>query len=212
MNTWHRVEANLLCRAVHLLTGASAYGLQPLTQGQPRVFFANHSSHLDAVVLWSSLPPDIRGVTRPVAAADYWTANAVRRHLATKVFNAVLVHRPAANELHEAAEALDTLLNALDEGWSLIIFPEGTRRESSEDPSTFKSGIYYMAKKRPTVEFVPVYLDNLSRILPKGELLPVPILSAVRFGTAIKFSEGENKAEFLERASAAMNGLKEPGA
>jgi hypothetical protein len=73
----------------------------------------------------------------------------------------------------------------------------------------FKSGLYYLGKKRPDLELVPVYLDNMNRVLPRGEFLPVPLLSCITFGPPIWLEKGEPKAQFLERAREAVRRLKE---
>lgn len=170
------------------------------------IFFANHGSHLDFVVLWAVLPRQIRARTRPVAARDYWERSRLRHYLATRVFRAVLVDREGQG-LGQLRAQLDQLVAALDAGDSLIIFPEGTRAASREiEP--FKSGLDYLARRKPEVDLVPVYLHNLDRIMPKGEFLPVPQLSRITFGAPIRLQEGEAKAAFLERARAAVKELQ----
>jgi len=210
-----RFEAALICGLARLLTGVSVKGGSPPSYTDrpgPFVFYANHSSHLDAVVLWLSLPPAVRARTRPVAASDYWQAGPVRRHIAVRVLNALLVERvsSAAGTLNRRAlaESFGVLAAALDEGSSLIIFPEGTRGDG-DALARFKSGIYRLARHCPSAVFVPVYLENLNRVLPKGEFLSVPLLGGVYFGEGITLGEGERKDEFLSRAWEALNGLKE---
>ncbi len=181
-------------------------------EARQRIYFANHTSHLDFVVLWSALPPDVRILTRPVAAEDYWDKGA-RAYLAQRVFQAVLVRRRAPLEDHNVAEALaesrcmiDHIVEGMGETNSLIIFPEGTRG-TGETIGPFRSGLYYLAKKRPEVELVPAYLENLSRVLPKGEVLPVPLSCFLTFGEPLHFEEAETKTCFLERARAAVRAL-----
>jgi 1-acyl-sn-glycerol-3-phosphate acyltransferase len=169
------------------------------------IFFANHASHLDFVVLWSVLPGELRARTRPVAARDYWDASRLRRFMATQVFRAVLVDR-AAN-LGQLRTQLDQLIAALDAGNSLIIFPEGTRG-SGQEIGPFKGGLDYLSRQRPDVDLVPVYLNNLHRIMPKGEFLPVPQLSRISFGPPLRLLPGESKAAFLVRAREALESLK----
>jgi 1-acyl-sn-glycerol-3-phosphate acyltransferase len=170
------------------------------------IFFANHGSHLDFVVLWSVLPRAIRARTRPIAARDYWEASPLRRFAATKIFRAVLVDREGGG-LGQLRTQIDQLTAALDAGDSLILFPEGTRG-SGETIGPFKSGLDYLSRQRPDVDLIPVYLDNLHRIMPKGEFLPVPQLSCVCFGAPLRRLEGESKAAFLNRARAAVERLK----
>lgn len=170
-----------------------------------RVYFANHTSNLDGPVLWASLPPPIRAVTRMIGARDYWSVGRVRPFLACHVFNAVLIERrkptPDANPLVE-------MVNALGERHSLILFPEGGR-QAGDEPQPFKPGLYHLAKKRPDVQLVPVWMENLNRILPKGEILPVPVLGSVTFGEPIHLLDGESKPDFLVRAREAVLKLRQ---
>ena len=170
------------------------------------IFFANHGSHLDFVVLWAVLPNDLRARTRPVAARDYWESSRLRQYMATRVFRAVLVDR-AGGSLGQLRVQMDQLIAVLDGGDSLIIFPEGTRGSSGEI-GPFKSGLDYLARQRPDVDLVPVHLHNLQRIMPKGEFLPVPQLSCISFGAPLRRLEGESKAAFLVRAREAVARLK----
>jgi 1-acyl-sn-glycerol-3-phosphate acyltransferase len=178
-----------------------------------RIYFANHSSHLDFVVVWAALPPELRARTRPVAARDYWEKGALRPYLAQRVFRAVLLDRgaPTPAEVaptHVAArDLIDGLVTALGDDTSLIIFPEGTRG-SGETIAPFKSGIYHLARRRPDVELVPVHIDNLNRILPKGEIFPVPLISTVTFGPPLRLADGESKQPFLTRAHEAVLALR----
>jgi 1-acyl-sn-glycerol-3-phosphate acyltransferase len=169
-----------------------------------RVYFANHTSHLDAVVLWSALPTEIRNVTRPVAAKDYWAKTRWRRHLA-RSFNAMLIDRKKI-KVHQSP--VDLMIREIGDIYSLIVFPEGSRAEDGET-GPFKSGIYYLAKKRPDLELVPVYMQNLNRILPRGEVMPVPLLSSITIGHPIWLEAGEPKADFLERARRAVVSLRD---
>lgn len=196
------------------LTGFGLIGLVKLLVGaQPRwvdaapsiaqsIYFTNHSSHLDTLALWTALPAKIRSSTRPVAAKDYWGKGAMKRFIALKVLNAVLIDR----EVNRHSDPLAPLLEALRNGDSLIIFPEGTRRAQAE-PSDFKGGLYHLAEAFPDVRLVPVYLDTLHRSMPKGSLLPVPLICTVRFGGEIFLLAGEQKKVFLERARAAILAL-----
>ena len=185
-------------------------------EARQRIYFANHTSHLDFVVLWSALPGEVRARTRPVAAKDYWD-HGVKAYLAQRVFRAVLVQRGAAAQAANAEEAHATgraiteqLAEALGETDSLILFPEGTRG-TGETVAPFRSGVFYLAKRRPDVELVPAYLENLNRILPKGEVLPVPMISRLTFGAPMRVRENETKDGFLERARDAVRGLQRKG-
>ena len=167
-----------------------------------RIYFANQSSHVDTVALWSALPPRLRKRTRPVAARDYW-GSGVRKFVAHQGFNAVLIER---NREHCEGDPLQPLYDALAAGESLIIFPEGTRN-SEQQPLPFKSGLSHLATRFPDVELIPVYLDNARRSMPKGSLLPVPLICTVRFGPALASVPGESKDDFLKRARDAVVAL-----
>lgn len=199
--------ARLLVTLTRLVTGAQArwIGASPTWSSRPpqRVYFANHTSHLDALVLWAALPPVLRACTRPVAAADYWDRPGPRGWIARDLLNAVLVDRSSAKG---GREALDRLNAALAEGASLILFPEGARGDGVVIGG-LKAGLYFVAKAWPGVELVPVYLQNLCRILPKGEILPVPLLGSSTFGPPIRLEPGEGRWEFLQRARNALIAL-----
>ena len=196
--------AGCIAGFARLLTGARARwrGCGPETR--QRVYFANHTSNLDFVLLWAALPSSLRKVTRPVAAQDYWRGGLLREFLARHVFRAVLIERRTVTK---ANNPLAPMLEALGAGDSLIIFPEGTRH-SNACVGEFKPGLFHLAKASPSVQFVPVYIENLNRVLPKGEILPVPILCSVSFGAPMQWDAAEGKMDFLARARAALVALK----
>ena len=197
------LTAFAITSAARLLTGARALWLGCTAQPTQRLYYANHSSHGDFVLLWASLPPELRKRTRPVAGADYWQKPGVRSFLINKVFNGVLVDR----ERKEGTNPLQAMLDALDAGDSLIIFPEGTRNLGDEPLLPFKSGLFHLALARPDVELVPVWIANLNRVMPKGRALPLPLLCTLSFGAALEIIEGEGKDAFLERARNALLAL-----
>ncbi len=192
-----------------LISGARVLWLECQPSTRQRIYFGNHSSHLDAVIIWSALPPAVRALTRPVAAQDYWEKG-FRRFLSEKVFRAVLSPRAAPSgekSLAGGRQALERMAEAMGERHSLILFPEGTRG-TGEEVQAFKGGLYHLCGLKPGVELVPVYLENLNRILPKGEVLPVPLLSSVTFGPPLHLGENENKPEFLQRTREALCRLR----
>jgi 1-acyl-sn-glycerol-3-phosphate acyltransferase len=204
--------AGLIAGAARIVSGAHVTWLDSPPESGQTVYFANHTSHLDFVVLWSSLPAKIREQTRPVAAADYWEQGGLRRMAAVNAFNAILVQRRArpADEPGSAADAHETIARiaeAMGDRFSLIIFPEGTRGDG-EEVGPFKSGLYYLCREKPGLRLVPAYVHNLNRILPKGEFLPVPFISRVIFGGPMALGETEPKAEFLTRARDAVCRLR----
>ncbi len=199
-----RITGRTIALVARLVSGYSVRWIDCQPEMSQRIYFANHSSHLDAVVLWSALPTKIRALTRPVAAADYWGASRWKRFLAES-FNALLIDRQKIKVHHSPVEMM---IESIGDIYSLIVFPEGGRSVDDE-MGEFKSGLYYLAKKRPDLELVPVYMDNLSRILPRGEVIPVPLLSSITIGHPIFLESGEPKADFLRRARQAVRQLKE---
>ncbi len=200
-----RLVAMLIIGFIRLLTGAQAYwrGIRP--HAAQRIYFANHASHGDFVLLWASLPPWLRRRTRPVAGADYWNRSALRRFVGGKVFRAVLIDR---ERRADSPDPIGQMVQALDGGDSLILFPEGTRNTTDAVLLPFKSGLFHLASKAPRAELVPVWINNLARVMPKGQLIPIPLLCTVTFGPPLVRIEGEDKTAFLERARAAMLSLR----
>ncbi|WP_311222072.1 MULTISPECIES: lysophospholipid acyltransferase family protein [unclassified Acidovorax] len=262
-----------LLALVRFLTGAQArwYGCPP--KAEQRIYFANHQSHADLVMIWAALPQELRSITRPIAARDYWTKTPFRQWITTAVFNAVYVTRqatpapaattttatataaaeahadtaapapataigalsaavaeadlataggpdpaPDAQPTEPAPEALRAavlpddplapLVQALESGDSIVIFPEGTRGHGDE-PQPFKSGLYMLARMFPQVVLVPAWINNVQRVMPKGEVVPVPILCSVTFGAPIALQPGEDRRPFLDRARSAVIALRE---
>ena len=228
---------------VRVLTGSQArwYGCPP--KAEQRIYFANHQSHADLVMIWAALPEELRSITRPIAARDYWTKSPLRQWITTAVFNAIYVERqaatpptaPAAAVVADSAQPggpdpaseappppspealraalpegdpLAPLVRALESGDSIIIFPEGTRGHG-DDPQPFKSGLFRLAQMFPQVVLVPAWINNVQRVIPKGEVVPVPILCSVTFGAPIQLEPGEERRPFLERARRAVMALRE---
>lgn len=195
--------ATLITSLARTVTGARSLWTGCAPVPVQRIYFANHSSHGDFVLLWSSLPRNLRLLTRPVAGSDYWNKSVLRRYIITQVFKGVLIDRHHKDPVDNP---LQPMLNALENGDSLIIFPEGTRN-LEEDLLAFKSGIYHLAKSYPHVEFIPVWIANLNRVMPKGRLLPLPLLCTLRFGAPLHLERDEDKAEFLLRTRDALLAL-----
>jgi 1-acyl-sn-glycerol-3-phosphate acyltransferase len=203
--------AATLAAASRFISGATVHWrCEPLAT-RPRIYYGNHSSHLDFIVIWSALPAGIRKFVRPVAGEDYWGASAARRYLAAHVFHAVLIpraHHDTGDAVVRARASTARMANALGSVNALIVFPEGTRGTNGK-VGAFKSGLYYLSQSRPDAELIPVYLQNLNRILPKGEVLPVPMLSRIVFGAPLATAANESKQSFLARARNALIQLGE---
>ena len=193
----------LLSLIARLITGAQGHWKGCPPTAEQRIYFANHQSHFDLVLIWAALPKDLRSTTRPIAAKDYWTASPFKHWLTREVFNAVYVARTRTDD----QDPLEPLVEALKQGDSLVIFPEGTRSNKGE-PQAFKSGLFHLAEQFPEVQLIPAWIDNVQRVMPKGEVVPVPILCTVTFGAPLHLGPEEDKREFLDRARAAVIALR----
>ncbi len=202
-----RVTGQAISTFARFMTAPRAIwqGIEPVPH--QRIYFANHSSNGDFVLLWTALPAPLRRQTRPVAALDYWLSSPLRTFIGREVFNAVLIdRRPEAR----AEDPVAQMVVALDQGSSLILFPEGQRNSSEATLLPFKSGLYHLAKARPGVDLVPVWIANLNRVMPKGEVIPVPLICTLTFGAPLHLAEDEPKDAFLVRATQALLALKGP--
>ncbi len=198
------VVGNAIALFTRLLTAARVnwIGIEPIQR--KRVYFANHTSNADFVLIWTVLPPAVRARTRPVAASDYWLKSKLRAFAGRDVFRAVLIDR---NPETRKENPVESMVDALDRGSSLILFPEGKRNMGPDRLLTFKTGLYHLARARPDVDLVPVWIDNLNRVMPKGEVVPLPLICSVSFGAPIHRSSGEGKTAFLTRAHTALLAL-----
>ena len=193
-----------LLTLVRVLTGAQArwHGCPP--KAEQRIYFANHQSHADLVMIWAALPRELRHMTRAIAARDYWTKTPFKQWLTSKVFNVIYVSRQRMAD----EDPLEPLLEALGRGDSIILFPEGTRGHAG-DPRPFKAGLYNLALQCPQAVLVPAWINNVQHVLPKGEVVPVPVLCSVTFGAPIQLQPGEERRAFLERARDAVVALRD---
>jgi 1-acyl-sn-glycerol-3-phosphate acyltransferase len=200
-----------LASLARIISGATVVWTEPPSDAKQRVYFGNHTSHLDFVVIWSALPAHLRARTRPVAGGDYWARGAIRRYLSSKVFNAILIERGRSGDggtLANATRSIEQIASGMGPDCSIIVFPEGTRSMNG-DVLPFKSGLFHLCRMKPDLELVPVYLANMNRILPKGEVLPVPLLGRVIFGSPMTLRPDEDKGAFLGRAREALLALRD---
>jgi 1-acyl-sn-glycerol-3-phosphate acyltransferase len=185
---------------VRLLVGAHAVWKGCKPENKVRIYFANHSSHLDVLTIWASMPAWVRGGLSAVAAKEYWEKDWLRNYISKRILKAILIKRESTDRTEDRLELLE---EALKFGRSLILFPEGTRN-AGETPESFKSGLYHLAKRNPHIELVPVYLENVYRSMPKGKWIPLPLNCNVYLGLPIFLKEGETRLEFLARAREAI--------
>ena len=196
-----RVLDTFLCLITSFITGVTSKQASDLAfTPTNKVYYANHASHGDFVLVWISLPKTWRMLTQPVAGADYWLGSKLKAFIAEQVFRVLLIDRQS-----DPKQAIAAMDGALKEGKSLILFPEGTRNTTDDQVLLpFKSGLYHLARENENVEFVPVWINNINRVLPKGKILPIPLLCDVRIGEVIKKLPDEDKTEFLTRTRQAL--------
>ena len=192
-----------LAALARLITGAQGHWYGSPPKAEQRIYFANHQSHFDWVLIWAALPRDLRAATRPIAARDYWTSSKLKHWITREIFNAVYVSRTRTDD----EDPLEPLMEALRNGDSLVIFPEGTRGNKG-DPAPFKAGLYHLAEAFADVQLIPAWIDNVQRVMPKGEIVPVPILCSVTFGAPLTLQPAEDKRAFLDRARQAVMALR----
>jgi len=200
------IVGNALALFIRTVTAPRAIwaGIEPIPRR--RVYFANHTSNADFPLIWAVLPSFLRARTRPVAASDYWLKNRLRAFAGRDVFRAVLINRDRENR-DPSEDPVARMVEAIDGGASLIIFPEGMRNLTENPVLAFKSGLFHLARQRPDIDLVPTWIDNMNSVLPKGEVVPVPLICTVTFGAPIHIAPGEDKEIFLARARAALEAL-----
>ena len=176
-------------------------GLDRLTELDGAVIFAaNHHSHLDAGLLITSLPEPHRHRVFAAAAADYFFDSRVKATASALVLNAIPIDRTKVGR-----RSADAAAELLDDGWSMVIFPEGGRSPDGWG-QPFRGGAAYLAI-RCGVPVVPVHLAGTGRILPKGKNRPRPSHTVVTFGTPVRAAEGERSQAFADRIEHAVAAL-----
>ncbi len=195
--------ALLIRPIIVLFIGVRKVGDLRLPEGQ-FIIVSNHASHVDTLVLLSLLPLRRLKEVRPVAAADYWTRNRLVYALVSFLFNILPIpRRPSLRN-----NPLKIMERALEEGYSLVIYPEGTR-SYGESVGPFKGGVAHLIKRRPDIAVIPVFISNTWKVLPKGHFLPLPLFVEVAVGEPMRFSGKESREEILNRLREAVAGLRD---
>ena len=200
-----RMVAWLILTFARTLTGVQAFWRGCVPSAEQRIYFSNHASHGDFVLIWATLPSTLRRLVRPIAGADYWNRSAIRRFIGGRVFRAVLIDRTRSEG---APDPVSQMREVLVRGDSLIMFPEGTRNTSDAPLLPLKSGLYHLATSHPRAKLIPVWINNLNRVMPKGELLPIPLICTVTYGAPLELVDDEPKQSFLDRARDALLALR----
>ncbi|MFN8606831.1 MAG: lysophospholipid acyltransferase family protein [Vulcanimicrobiota bacterium] len=192
------ILARCLGRLARTLSFLQVEHRHPILSGRRRIYYFNHTSHADSVLLWASLPRMQRRLMRFVAAKDYWEASPLRRYVAERCFRAIFLERQPST-LEERRQQVTQVVSQVGPGESILLSPEGTRGDGRQ-LGPFKSGIFYLCQAQPDFELMPVYLSNLHRFLPKGAFLPRPVPCQLVFGAPFSLEQGETRGQFLDRA------------
>jgi len=166
----------------------------------PLIFAANHHSHLDTPLLLTSIPEPWRHRTVVAAAADYFFPNRVAATFSALTIGAVPIERNKVGR-----RSADLAAKLLDEGWSLLIYPEGGRSPDGWGQE-FRGGAAYLSA-RTGVPVAPIHLAGTGRILRKGRRLPRPSHTTVTFGRPLRPLDGENANRFATRIEREVAGL-----
>jgi 1-acyl-sn-glycerol-3-phosphate acyltransferase len=197
---WSRIAAlESIGRAVTTATcRPSVHNLDRLDDADgPLIFVANHHSHLDTALLLTTLPMPWRHELVVAAAADYFFDTAPKAALAAWAYGAVPMERRRTSR-----RSADRAATLIDDGWSLLIFPEGGRSPDGWGQQ-HKGGAAYLAV-RCGVPVVPVHLDGTGRVLPKGRSVPEPQSVGINIGAPLHPADGEDARRFAVRVEAAI--------
>jgi 1-acyl-sn-glycerol-3-phosphate acyltransferase len=172
--------------------------LDPITG--PVILASNHASHLDTGLLLSSLPVRMRHRTVIAAAADYFFDRRWKAAMWSFTIGAIPMERTKVNR-----RSADLAATLLEDGWNLIIFPEGGRSADGWGQE-FKGGAAYLAK-RCSVPVVPVHLRGTRSVLAKDSSRLRPGATEIRLGDPLVPAEDEDARRFAGRIEQAVAAL-----
>ncbi|MES0266645.1 lysophospholipid acyltransferase family protein [Citrobacter sedlakii] len=167
----------------------------------PAIIVANHNSHMDVFALLSLFSLRRQGQVHPVAAADYFLRNKWMAWFALNILNIIPVMRKGGD-----ANPLARCEQALREGKTLILFPEGTRGEPGK-LAPLKSGLWHLSQRFPEVPIIPVWLTGTERVMGKGNRIPLPLFIDVTIGGAM-YADPDKRA-FMDNLRAQLLALSQ---
>lgn len=167
-----------------LITGISIKNPQNLPKSGQFIIIANHNSHLDIMAIMSLFDSTMIQKVRPVAASDYFFKNRILKWISLHLIDIVPLDRSTKH--NHGTHPLQPLYDALDQGDSLIIFPEGSRGDP-EKLGRFKNGIGHLAKKYQNIDIIPIVLEETGKCLPKNEALLVPFIIKAEIKKPMRF-------------------------
>ena len=168
-----------------LITGMLIRGKENIPKNEPYLIIANHNSHLDILAIMSMYKSSELINVNPVAASDYFFKNKYLKWVSLNLIGIIPINRKIKREGN--AHPLDEVYRKIEEGKTLIIFPEGSRGEP-EQLQKFKNGIGHIAKKYPDLKILPIILENAGKALPKNEALFVPLIIKIEIKEAFTFN------------------------
>lgn len=186
------------------LTGADVTGRQHLPLRGPAIVAANHNSHMDTLLLLSIFPSRAVMRVRPAAAADYFLKDPVIGWFSRNMIGIVPVAR---DKVGTGEDVLAPARDALAAGDIIVVFPEGTRGDATDEMARLKSGVARLAEAFPDAPVTPIWIQGAGRVLPKGEVIPVPMNCAVLIGEPVRWTG--KRTEFMDGLRDALLKLKE---
>lgn len=195
----------LLRGFLKLIVGVKFDKAKFLLNEEQFIIVANHNSHLDTMTILASLPSKIIHKVKPVAAADHFGKTKLKEKLTNYFVNTLLIQRKRDKE-NPDNDPINKMIKALDEGYSLIIFPEGTRGQP-EISQPLKPGVALVLLSRPKIKYVPAFMKGMGKAMPKDDNLIIPFNSSLVYGkpTYIKTTE---TSDILKQIEADLNILK----
>lgn len=188
-----------------IVIGVRFMGNRNLKSLDQFIIASNHNSHLDSIVLMSALPTNKLKNTHPIAAKDYFGSNRISAFFTWFFINAELINRRNAEDGSQV-NPIRRMIELLNKKKSLILFPEGSRGIPGE-MSEFKNGIGYVVENKPGIPVIPVYMEGLGRVLPKGVKIILPNITKIYFGKPIYF-KNESAKEITSTIESAILSLK----
>jgi 1-acyl-sn-glycerol-3-phosphate acyltransferase len=184
-------------------TGADVVGAEHLPKRGPAIVAANHTSHVDTLLLLTMFPARTLRQVRPAAAADYFLKGPLLGWFSRTIVGIVPVAR---DKVKSGEDVLAPAREALEAGQIIIVFPEGTRGDAGDEMGRLKNGVARLAEAFPDAAVTPVWIQGAGRVLPKGGAIPVPMNCCVLVGEPIRWQE--RRSQFMDALKDAMLALK----
>jgi len=187
------------------LTGVKYKHAEVLSEAKQFIIIANHNSHIDTLALMSAMPKYKIVEVKPVAAGDYFGTTKWKSFITVLFTNALLIPRCCSLK-NRSKDPFRIMMKALKRGQSLIVYPEGSRGKANE-MQEFKNGIGHILLKYPHIAYIPTYIENTGKVLPKDAIIPLPFNCSVIFGD-LQYCKGKNAKEVVANMFDEVNNLK----